>query len=74
MADFIVPLILFVLFALFSSIGAFLIVTRYRGDRGDRGDGSRAAGIVAALLTLFFFAALFLGLLVLMPPGTLPGI
>jgi hypothetical protein len=64
MADFVVPSILFVLFALFSSIGAFLIGSYYR---------SRAAGIVAAFLTLFFFAALFLGLLALMPRGPLPG-
>jgi hypothetical protein len=67
MADFVVPSILFVLFALFSSIGAYLIASQYY--RG----GSRAAGIAAALLTLFFFAALFLGLLALMPRDTLPG-
>ena len=64
MADYVVPSILFVLFALFSSIGAFLILAHHR---------SRAAGIVAALLILFFFAVLFLGLLALMPQGTLPG-
>jgi hypothetical protein len=64
LADFVVPSILFVLFAVFSSVGAFLISSHYR---------SRAAGIVAALLTLFFFAALFLALLALMPRGTLPG-
>ena len=63
MADYVVPSILFVLFAVFSSVGAFLITSHYR---------SRAAGIVAALLTLFFFAALFLALLALMPRGTLP--
>jgi drug/metabolite transporter superfamily protein YnfA len=63
LADTVVPSILFVLFALFSSIGAFLIVSHVR---------SRAAGVVAALLTLFFFAALFLGLLALMPRDTLP--
>ena len=63
MADYVVPSILFVLFALFSSAGAFVIGSQYR---------SRAAGIVAALLTLFFFAALFLALLALMPRGTLP--
>lgn len=64
MADYVVPSILFVLFALFSSIGAFLIVSHWR---------SRAAGIVTALLILFFFAALFLGLLAVMPRGVLPG-
>jgi drug/metabolite transporter superfamily protein YnfA len=63
LADYVVPSILFVLFALFSSAGAFLIASQVR---------SRAAGIVAALLTLFFFAALFLALLALMPRGTLP--
>jgi predicted permease len=63
LADYVVPSILFVLFAVFSSAGAFLLVSQYR---------NRAAGIVAALLTLFFFAALFLALLVLMPQGTLP--
>jgi hypothetical protein len=63
LADYVVPSILFVLFALFSSAGAFLIASHYR---------SRAAGIVAALLMLFFFAALFLALLALMPQGTLP--
>jgi drug/metabolite transporter superfamily protein YnfA len=63
LADYVVPSILFVLFALFSSAGAFLITSQVR---------SRAAGIVAALLTLFFFAALFLALLALMPRGTLP--
>lgn len=66
MADYVVPSILFVLFAVFSSVGAFLIASQYYKG------GSRAAGIVAALLTLFFFAALFLGLLALMPQGTLP--
>ncbi|HEX3130178.1 MAG TPA: hypothetical protein VH394_22780 [Thermoanaerobaculia bacterium] len=63
MADYVVPSILFVLFAVFSSAGAFLITSQYR---------SRAAAIVAALLTLFFFAALFLALLALLPQGTLP--
>lgn len=63
MADTLVPSILFVLFAVFSSVGAFLITSQYR---------SRSAGIVAALLTLFFFAVLFLALLALLPRGTLP--
>ncbi len=63
MADYGVPSILFVLFALFSSAGAYLITSQVR---------SRAAGIMAALLTLFFFAALFLALLALLPRGTLP--
>lgn len=63
MADYVIPSVLFVLFAVFSSAGAFLIASHHR---------SRAAGIVAALLTLFFFAALFLALLALLPQGTLP--
>ncbi len=62
MADFVVPSILFGLFTLFSSIGAFLITAHFRG---------RAAGIVAAVLTLIFFAALFGGLVALMPSGSL---
>jgi hypothetical protein len=66
LADTVVPSILFALFALFSSVGAYLITSQ--SSRG----GSRAAGIVAALLTLFFFAALFLALLALLPGGTLP--
>jgi ABC-type nitrate/sulfonate/bicarbonate transport system permease component len=63
LADYVVPSILFALFAVFSSAGAFLITAQYR---------SRTAGIVAALLTLCFFALLFLALLALMPRGTLP--
>lgn len=63
MADYVVPSILFALFAFFSAAGAYLITAQVR---------SRAAGIVAALLTLFFFAALFLALLALLPRGTLP--
>ena len=64
MAEFIIPSILFALFALFSAVGAYFLAAHNR---------SRTAGIVAALLTLFFFAVLFLGLLVLMPERTLPG-
>ena len=64
MADFLIPSILFALFALFSAVGAYFLAAHNR---------SRTAGIVAALLTLFSFAALFLGLLVLLPEGTLSG-
>jgi hypothetical protein len=64
LADFVIPSILFSLFALFSAAGAYFLTVQTR---------SRAAGIVAALLTLFFFALLFLGLLFLMPRGALPG-
>lgn len=63
MTTFLIPTILFALFALFSAVGAYFLAAHNR---------SRTAGIVAALLTLLFFAVLFLGLLVLMPEGTLP--
>lgn len=64
MTAFVVPSILFALFALFSAGGAYFLTAQTRG---------RNAGIVAALLTLFFFALLFVGLLFLMPPAGLPG-
>jgi hypothetical protein len=65
MANSTLPSILFILFAVFSSLGAYFLAAHFRG---------RASGILAALLTLVFFAALFLGLLALMPAGTLsPG-
>ena len=64
MTAVIVPSILFALFALFSAAGAYFLTAQTRG---------RNAGIVAALLTLFFFALLFVGLLFLMPPEGLPG-
>jgi hypothetical protein len=61
---FVVPSILFALFALFSAAGAYFLTAQTRG---------RSAGIVAALLTLFFFALLFAALLFLMPKEGLPG-
>ncbi|MFL6292300.1 MAG: hypothetical protein ACJ759_15510 [Thermoanaerobaculia bacterium] len=64
MTAVIVPSLLFALFALFSAAGAYFLTAQTRG---------RNAGIVAALLTLFFFALLFVGLLLLMPPEGLPG-
>lgn len=64
MADFVVPSILFLLFAVLSAVGAFFITAQYRG---------RATAVVAALLTLFFFAALFLALLAILPEGSLSG-
>ena len=64
MADFVVPSILFLLFAVFSAVGAYFITIQKQ---------SRATAVVAALLTLFFFAALFLGLLAIMPEGSLSG-
>ena len=59
MTAFLIPSILFTLFALFSAVGAYFLTAQTRG---------RTAGIVAALLTLFFFALLFSGLLVVLPP------
>ncbi|HET9225994.1 MAG TPA: hypothetical protein VFR31_04965 [Thermoanaerobaculia bacterium] len=59
MTAFIVPTILFVLFALFSAAGAYFLTAQTRG---------RTAGIVAALLTLLFFVLLYLGVLFLIPP------
>ena len=64
MAAFIVPTLLFALFALFSAAGAYFLTAQTRG---------RTAGIVAALLTLFFFALLFTGLLFLLPPESRSG-
>ncbi|MFP5285178.1 MAG: hypothetical protein ACLGI9_05520 [Thermoanaerobaculia bacterium] len=63
MTAFVIPSILFALFALFSAAGAYFLTAQTRG---------RSAGIVAALLTLFFFALLFAGLLFLLPPEGLP--
>lgn len=64
MTAFVVPSILFVLFAVFSAAGAYFLTAQARG---------RTAGIVAALLTLFFFALLFAALLLVMPKEGLPG-
>jgi drug/metabolite transporter superfamily protein YnfA len=54
------PLLLFVVFALFSVAGAYLVAASWRGRR---------AGIVAALLTALFFAGLLFGVLALMRNG-----
>ncbi|MEA2560242.1 MAG: hypothetical protein QOH06_1746 [Acidobacteriota bacterium] len=64
MTAFVVPTILFALFALFSAAGAYFLTAQTRG---------RTAGIVAALLTIFFFALIFAGLLYLLPPESLSG-
>ncbi|HVG10204.1 MAG TPA: hypothetical protein VNM67_21045 [Thermoanaerobaculia bacterium] len=64
MTAFIVPTLLFALFALFSAAGAYFLTAQTRG---------RTAGIVAALLTIFFFALVFAGLLYLLPPESLSG-
>jgi drug/metabolite transporter superfamily protein YnfA len=54
------PTLVFVLFALCSSVGAYLLLSHYR---------SRRVGWVGALLTLLFFAALLMGLLSLFRQG-----
>jgi len=54
------PLALFLLFALLSAIGAYLVVAHWRG---------RAAGAWAAALTVVFFAALLAGVWALMRNG-----
>jgi hypothetical protein len=59
-AEMWMPLLLFVVFALLSAIGAYLVAAHWRGRR---------AGVVAALLTALFFAALLTGLLALMRNG-----
>ena len=64
MTAFVIPTLLFALFALFSAVGAYFLTAQTRG---------RTAGIVAALLTVFFFALLFATLLFLLPPESLSG-
>lgn len=59
-AELWLPLALFLLFALFSAVGAFLAVKHWRG---------RAAAIWAAALTTLFFGVLLLGLWVLLRSG-----
>jgi hypothetical protein len=59
-AEMWMPLLLFVVFALLSVVGAYLVAAHWRGRR---------AGIVAALLTALFFGALLAGLLALMRNG-----
>jgi drug/metabolite transporter superfamily protein YnfA len=56
------PTLIFALFALFSGIGAYLLLSHFR---------SRKAGVVGAVLTLLFFAALFAGLVTLFRQGGL---
>ena len=64
MTAFIIPTLLFALFALFCAAGAYFLTAQTHG---------RNAGIVAALLTIFFFALIFAGLLYLLPPESLSG-
>ncbi|HEV8581049.1 MAG TPA: hypothetical protein VGX68_18440 [Thermoanaerobaculia bacterium] len=59
-AEMWLPLGLFLLFALLSVAGACLAVAHWRG---------RTAGILAALLTALFFAALLVGLWALLRSG-----
>lgn len=54
-----VPTLLFTLFAIFSAVGIFLIVSHHR---------SRTAGTLGALATLLFFVALYAGVLYLIGP------
>ena len=56
------PTLIFALFALFSGIGAYLLLSHFR---------SRKAGVVGAVLTLLFFAVLFAGLVTLFRQGGL---
>jgi len=56
------PTLLFVLFALLSGMGVFLMLTHHR---------SRRAGALGAFLTLTFFAVLYAGLLALFREGGL---
>ena len=59
-AEMWMPLVLFVVFTLLSIAGAYLVAAHWRGRR---------AGIVAAVLTALFFAALLAGVLALMRNG-----
>ena len=59
-AEMWLPLLLFGLFMLLSVVGAYLVMAHLRGRR---------AGIVAALLTALFFAAVLWGVLALMRNG-----
>jgi hypothetical protein len=59
-AEMWMPLLLFLVFTLLSVIGAYLVAAHWRGRR---------AGVVAALLTALFFAAVLAGLLALMRNG-----
>jgi hypothetical protein len=60
LAEMWLPLTLFFLFALLSAVGAYLAAAHWRG---------RAAGVLAALLTALFFAALLAGLWALLRSG-----
>jgi len=53
----VMPTILFLLFALLSATGAYLILAHHRG---------RLAAVCGAVVTLVFFAALFAGVVALL--------
>jgi hypothetical protein len=57
------PAALFAIFALLSALGAYLILTHHHG---------RGAGLLAAALTLAFFAILGAGLLALLREAPAP--
>lgn len=58
-----VPTLIFTIFTLLSSVGAYLILAHFKGWR---------AGLVAAVATALFFVALFAGLLALLRSGGFP--
>jgi hypothetical protein len=53
------PSLLFILFAVFSAVGVYLIVAHHKGRR---------AGIAGALVTVLLYVALFAGVLYLIGP------
>lgn len=57
------PQLLFVLFATFSAIGVFWILSHHR---------SRAAGALGALVTLLLYVALYAGVWYLIAPALQP--
>jgi hypothetical protein len=58
-----IPTLIFILFTLLSSMGAYLILAHSKGRR---------AGVVAAVATALFFVALFAGLQALLRSGGFP--
>lgn len=53
------PSLLFILFAVLSAVGVYLILAYHRG---------RTAGIAGALITMLLYAALYAGVLYLIRP------
>jgi len=60
LAEMWLPVSLFLIFALLSVVGAYLVIAHWRGRR---------MGILAALATALFFGALLVGLGVLLRGG-----